>query len=68
MIICLFASLYTSIWTVLNSDDYWYLDLNATINSNFIVMLLTNFGTWFIIFMNLVPISLIVTLEVVKFI
>ena len=45
---------------------FWYLNLND--DTNFVVMLLTNFGTWFIIFMNLVPISLMVTFEIVKFI
>lgn len=44
---------------------FWYLELPY---ENFVVMWLTNFGAWFIIFMNLVPISLMVTFEIVKFI
>jgi len=33
----------------------------------FILKLLTSFGQWMLNFTNLVPISLLVTLEVVKF-
>lgn len=35
---------------------------------NIIINLLTKWGTWLLIFTNFVPISLLVTLEMVKFI
>jgi phospholipid-transporting ATPase len=65
--LCLFAALYTTIWAFYVSYEYWYLDTEAADNGGFVLILLINFGTWFIIFMNLVPISLMVTLELVKF-
>ena len=36
-------------------------------SANPLVDILTRFGTWLLLFANFVPISLIVTLEVVKF-
>ena len=65
VMICSFAALYSSICTVNKEENYTYLDI--TDPPPFLIEVLTNFGTWFIIFMNLVPISLMVTLEIVKF-
>jgi magnesium-transporting ATPase (P-type) len=46
---------------------YLGLDLGNQLSENVLVLLLQKMGTWFLIFAQLVPISLYVTLEVVKF-
>ncbi|MEE6462132.1 hypothetical protein FKM82_001508 [Ascaphus truei] len=62
--ISLFCSIGSSIWNAKHSEGDWYLDLNYAGASNFGL----NFLTFIILFNNLIPISLLVTLEVVKFI
>ena len=51
-----------------NLDEATYLDFDKDDewNSNFGLLFLKNTGTWILIFTNFVPISLIVTLEIVK--
>ena len=44
------------------------LEAEGAVRDNIIWDALLNFGTWMLLFSNLIPISLIVTLEVVKFI
>ena len=70
--ICLFCALYNTIWFFQNKDQlnsYLYIDLNKDkgYNSPVIVFVIQLFS-WFLLFSNFVPISLIVTLEIVKFI
>jgi len=67
-VICLLAAAFSSIITVSAEDStrYSYLEIDA--DQSFAYLFFVAFGTWFIAFMNLVPISLMVTLEVVKFI
>jgi phospholipid-transporting ATPase len=73
MSICIFAAFYSEIWTELyNEETNGYLHLHDrmeadSISGNFFMRLLTRIGTWVLIFTNFVPISLIVTLEMVKF-
>uniref|UniRef100_A0A8B9D716 Phospholipid-transporting ATPase n=1 Tax=Anser cygnoides TaxID=8845 RepID=A0A8B9D716_ANSCY len=57
----LVCSIGSAIWNRRHTERDWYLDLNS---SNFGL----NFLTFIILFNNLIPISLLVTLEVVKFI
>uniref|UniRef100_A0A8C3TWT7 Phospholipid-transporting ATPase n=1 Tax=Catharus ustulatus TaxID=91951 RepID=A0A8C3TWT7_CATUS len=57
----LICSIGSAIWNRRHTGRDWYLDLNS---SNFGL----NFLTFIILFNNLIPISLLVTLEVVKFI
>uniref|UniRef100_A0A8B9NBV6 Phospholipid-transporting ATPase n=1 Tax=Accipiter nisus TaxID=211598 RepID=A0A8B9NBV6_9AVES len=57
----LICSIGSAIWNRRHTGKDWYLDLNS---SNFGL----NFLTFIILFNNLIPISLLVTLEVVKFI
>ncbi|XP_078534374.1 phospholipid-transporting ATPase IA isoform X3 [Lissotriton helveticus] len=61
--ISLICSIGSSIWNAKHEGD-WYLSLNYGGASNFGL----NFLTFIILFNNLIPISLLVTLEVVKFI
>jgi phospholipid-transporting ATPase len=45
-----------------------YLGFSYEASTNNILLFIIKFGTWFLSMMNLVPISLMVTLELVKFI
>ena len=70
LLTCIFSALYYSIWYVVNKYDLTYLliDLTGFENNSFVYNFFVRFGSWLIIFQNFVPISLIVTLEMVKFI
>ena len=69
-LICIFSALYYSIWYVYHKYETSYLviDLSGFENNAFVYNFFVRFGSWLIIFQNFVPISLIVTLEMVKFI
>jgi len=56
MFLCIFGSMYNMTW------QYLYYDIEYG-HSKFTII-----GNWILIFTNFVPISLLVTLEVVKFI
>uniref|UniRef100_A0A8C3LDD2 Phospholipid-transporting ATPase n=1 Tax=Chrysolophus pictus TaxID=9089 RepID=A0A8C3LDD2_CHRPC len=60
----LICSIGSAVWNRRHTERDWYLDLNYGGASNFGL----NFLTFIILFNNLIPISLLVTLEVVKFI
>uniref|UniRef100_A0A3B3UCQ1 Phospholipid-transporting ATPase n=1 Tax=Poecilia latipinna TaxID=48699 RepID=A0A3B3UCQ1_9TELE len=62
--ISLICSIGQTIWKYQYGDDAWYMDLNYGGAANFGL----NFLTFIILFNNLIPISLLVTLEVIKFI
>ena len=68
-ILCaILGSLLGTSWMISNLDEATYLDFDKDDewNSNFGLLFLKNTGTWILIFTNFVPISLIVTLEIVK--
>ncbi|XP_061107589.1 probable phospholipid-transporting ATPase IA isoform X2 [Conger conger] len=62
--ISLVCAIGQTIWKVQHGNDAWYMDLNYGGAANFGL----NFLTFIILFNNLIPISLLVTLEVIKFI
>uniref|UniRef100_A0A8C2ZV29 Phospholipid-transporting ATPase n=1 Tax=Cyclopterus lumpus TaxID=8103 RepID=A0A8C2ZV29_CYCLU len=64
--ISLVCSIGQTIWKYQYGNDAWYMDLNCKNGgaANFGL----NFLTFIILFNNLIPISLLVTLEVIKFI
>lgn len=64
IIICLISSIASELWLSTHLKPDWYLGLNELTASNFGY----NFLTFIILFNNLIPISLQVTLEVVRFI
>ncbi|XP_015187867.1 PREDICTED: probable phospholipid-transporting ATPase IA isoform X3 [Polistes dominula] len=64
LLLCLLSAIFNVIWTNANSTGLWYLGLNEEMTKNFIFNLLT----FIILFNNLIPISLQVTLEVVRFV
>ena len=68
--ICIFCSLYNTIWFFSNYDQLnSYLDIDAIHwYKNEGLVFVVQLFTWFLLFSNFVPISLIVTLEIVKFI
>ena len=68
--ICIFCALYNTIWFFGNKEQLnAYLDIedNSSYKNPGIVFVIQLFS-WFLLFSNFVPISLIVTLEIVKFI
>ena len=50
-----------------NKNRYDYLELEDGDKKSFLLSLLTKMGTWILVFTNFVPISLMVSLELVKF-
>jgi len=64
--LCMIAAIYGTIWENVYESKAFYLDL-ASQGFHVSVQVLTKFGTWILIFTNIVPISLIVTLEMVKY-
>lgn len=63
LVMCLICAIFNEIWTARHSSVDWYIGLE-NISQNFAYNLLT----FVILFNNLIPISLQVTLEVVRFI
>ncbi|XP_071863932.1 ATPase phospholipid transporting 8A1 isoform X3 [Bombus fervidus] len=64
LLLCLLSAIFNVLWTKANSYGLWYLGLQEEMTKNFAFNLLT----FMILFNNLIPISLQVTLEVVRFI
>ena len=63
------AAILTSLWTYYRGADYWYIypgDSNTEMS--FPLQAAQQTGIWFIALMNFVPISLLVTLEMINFI
>jgi phospholipid-transporting ATPase len=73
MFISMVSAAIGSAWAVNSGDSATYLGLKATEgpdepwNTKFGLLWIKNTGTWILIFCNFVPISLLVTLELVKF-
>lgn len=73
MAVCLYAGIYTTVWQ--NHDEnvssHYYLGLDVTdidLERNVFFLSMINFGRWFLVMMNFVSISLLVSLEMVKFV
>lgn len=66
--LCGLTSLYYSIYYQMNKGQLSYLEIDsdAVADNNFGYNLVVRFGNWLLIFSQLVPISLLVTLEMVK--
>ena len=65
VVLCLFAALYTSLWQKWFGSRFKYMDFET---SHWLIQTGVQTGTWFLLLMNFVSISLLVTLEMVKFI
>jgi len=57
-----------SIWEIVNYDNFPYIKASDDDKYGFMKNLVIKLGTWFLSLSNIVPISLLVTLELVKFI
>ncbi|XP_066589632.1 probable phospholipid-transporting ATPase IA isoform X4 [Prorops nasuta] len=64
LLLCLLSAIFNVVWTNAKKKGLWYLGLEEEMTKNFAFNLLT----FIILFNNLIPISLQVTLEVVRFI
>ena len=64
LLLCLISAVFNVVWMNANQDVHWYLGLKEAMTKNFAFNLLT----FIILFNNLIPISLQVTLEVVRFV
>jgi phospholipid-transporting ATPase len=69
--LCSIGALYETFWTRIYQSDATYLaypnpDADWT-TLHFIGFYIKSFFTWILLFTNMVPISLLVTLEIVKF-
>lgn len=70
VVLCLLASFAYLIWYAVNKDylPYLRIDRNGIVDNSAMYNFFVRFGNWMLIFSNFVPISLLVTLEMVKFI
>jgi phospholipid-transporting ATPase len=67
LVICFFSAIVYVVWYHTSKNDTeQYLELKESNDHEFVIFILL-FFSWFLIFTNFVPISLMVTLEVVKF-
>lgn len=64
--LCFFCAVVNASWLLSNEDSATYLELKRS-NMNVFYLFVVNFFSWMLLFSNFVPISLLVTLEVVKF-
>jgi len=70
MAMCVFLAVMSYVWIVNQGQDHLYLALDSKVQgvySNGFVQIVLNFFTFWILLSYLVPISLFVTLEIVKF-
>ncbi|CAF1163949.1 unnamed protein product, partial [Rotaria sordida] len=68
IILCVFSTMAEEIWTSKNKEKHWYLGLNLDENRGTWQHIGYTFLTFFILFNNLIPISLQITVDLVKFI
>ena len=64
------ASVIGTTWAIDNSEGAWYLGIEKSVNkwhTTWGLLWILNTGTWILINTSFVPISLMVTLEIVKF-
>ena len=69
LVLSLVASIITSLWTYFEGDKCWYIyPTGDNEDISLPLFMLQQTGVWFIALMNFVPISLLVTLEMINFI
>ena len=71
-VLCLFCGIVSTLWHEENQNHVFYLQYMSfkyinTQPRQFIKHILMRFGNWILLFTNFVPISLLVTLEMIKF-
>ena len=65
-LICIVAGVYAAVWNKYWGPKMLYLQIGDE-DTNLWAQIPIGFGTWFLALMNFVAISMIVTLEMVKF-
>ena len=65
--ICLFCGIFYAVWFTTRKDDNEYYLALQKITGGAGLSFVTQYFKWMLLFVNFVPISLIVTLETVKF-
>ncbi len=66
VILSLIAAISGSTWQIANFDTHYYMGFTEDDRVSTGYLLICRLGTWMLIFTNFVPISLMVTLELVK--
>lgn len=70
LILCVFASIYGTLWERANREkSYEYLHIafvHKKVWMNYLVWTLVRFGSWILMFTYFIPISLVVTVEIVR--
>ena len=62
------AAASTAMWTYFRADKYWYIyPLGDNDGNGLMLSMLIDLGVWFIALQNFVPVSLLITLELVNF-
>jgi phospholipid-transporting ATPase len=67
LVLCGFCAVFNVSWMASSIDEATYLELKRA-NTDTFYLFVVNFFSWMLLFSNFVPISLLVTLEMVKFI
>ncbi|CAD8050422.1 unnamed protein product [Paramecium sonneborni] len=68
IIMCGLGAFLNSLWQLIYNSQLSYLEiLNTEFNHNFIKNLFLQWGSWILIFSNLIPILLLVSLDIVKY-
>lgn len=71
LLFCSIAAIYAATWNLTTRDEtnhYLHWDMNSNIWTElWPLQFIQEFGSWILIFTNFVPISLLVTVELVKF-
>lgn len=68
-VLSLIAATATALWTFYKGAQYWYIYPGETNTDQSLALQISlQTGVWFIALMNFVPISLLVTLEMINFI
>ena len=61
------GAVISSIWTYYYGGNYWFIYPGDSNNDKgFLLQLALNTGVWFITLMNFVPVSLLLTLEMIN--
>ena len=63
ILFCMMGSTFNVLWIKRNADSALYMEFPSNLTINFF----TRMGNWLLIFANMIPISLMVSLESVKF-
>ncbi len=68
-ILCIFAAIFHGVWLNINADTEWYqyIESDGTPETNYAQQAILNYFTFLVLLDILVPISLYVSMELVKF-